>query len=255
MTANPHEDHVFAIRPDALAWAKSMEARSRSPYSSALVAMYRVGRMRRTVLRVANRVEGGRFFSHTLRACLEQYHRVTVGAYSYGPCLTPGAFPAGTIFGNYCSIGPGVTAHRRNHPADRLSLHPFFYNASVGLLTTDSIERVESNPLMIGSDAWIGEGAIFLPRCRAVGDGAIVGAGSVVTRDVEPFTIVAGNPAKIIKRRFSPEVERAVIESRWWERTLPELLEDPDLFAHALGNEHLDRLLRHAHASGKGDQA
>lgn len=255
MTANPHEDHVFAIRPDALAWAKSMEARSRSRHSGLMLRMYRSPRFRGIATSLAIRMEGGRFFSKTLRDFFRVHHGVEIGPYSYGGCFKPGALPRGTVVGNYVSVSSFMRVFRRNHPFDRLSQHPFFYNNVVGLLTRDSINTNEENPLRIGHDTWTGHEVVILPGCREIGDGAIVGAGSVVTRDVEPFTIVAGNPAKVIKRRFSPEVERAVIESRWWERTLPELLEDPDLFAHALGNEHLDRLLRHAHASGKGDQA
>jgi len=149
---------------------------------------------------------------------------VLVGAYSYGPCLTPGALPPGTTVGAYCSIADGLKIHRRNHPEGTLSQHPLFYNRALGLVSSDTITRVEDNPLRIGNDVWIGDRVIVLPRCRTIGDGAIVGAGSILTRDVEPFSIVVGAPARKVRMRYDEETIRLICRSSWWELPLPELL-------------------------------
>lgn len=76
--------------------------------------------------------------------------------------------------------------------------------------------------VVVGNDVWFGHGALVLPGVT-IGDGAVVGGGSVVTDDVEPFTIVVGNPARPVRRRFSAEVQELITRSRWWDRTEEEL--------------------------------
>lgn len=100
----------------------------------------------------------------------------------------------------------------------------------MGLLTNDSIPVNEENPLLIGHDVWIGGNTIILPNCRHIGDGAVVGAGAVVTKDVAPYTIVVGNPARPIKKRFSESVEELVVNSNWFHSSIQELRECIDAF-------------------------
>lgn len=170
--------------------------------------------MQKVCIAAALRLEGGQFYTGTVRSILHVYHDVRVGAYSYGQCMIPGAFPAGVYIGRYVSVGPAVQVYLRNHPLDRLSLHPFFYNPHLGWVTDDTIPM---GTLKIEHDAWIGASAIVTPGCTRIGLGAVVGAGAIVTRDVPNFSVVAGNPARHVKFRFSEEV-RAVIEaSKWWE--------------------------------------
>jgi len=99
-------------------------------------------------------------------------------------------------------------------------MHPFFYNHKLGLVKEDSIE---SGSTEIGGDAWIGERAILTPKCRRIGIGAVVGAGAVVTKDVDDFSIVAGNPARHLRYRFDGGVRQRLLDSRWWERPIHEL--------------------------------
>ena len=186
-----------------------------SPAGDLLCALYRIRRIRRYCMSAVLRLEGGDFFSGTARKILETHHGVRVGAYSYGDCMIPGAFPAGVTVGRYVSIAGGIRVFLRNHPVKNLSMHPFFYNSLLGFLKEDTIP---TGTLEIGHDAWIGERAIFLPNCRQVGIGAVIGAASVVTRDVPDFAIVAGNPAKILRSRFDPDTCARILESRWWAR-------------------------------------
>jgi hypothetical protein len=116
-----------------------------------------------------------------------------------------------------------VAAFRRGHPTERLSMHPAFYNADVGPLLRDA---VPTEPLEIGHDAWLGHACTILPGCRRIGIGAVVGAGAVVTRDVPDLAVVTGNPARVQRMRFGDDAADAVLQSRWWERTLDELLAD-----------------------------
>lgn len=188
--------------------------------ASFLFEAYRCGPLRRFCLGTARRLEGGDFYSLTLRRILASYHGVEVGAYSYGECLVPGAWPAGVTVGRYVSVAPGVRVFLRNHPTNRLSLHPFFYNRGLGWVTDDTIS---TGKLEIGHDAWLGERAIVTPGCSRIGVGAVLGAGAVVTKDVPDFAIVAGNPARLLRYRFPEETCRIIRMSRWWERSVEEV--------------------------------
>jgi virginiamycin A acetyltransferase len=207
-----------------LAWARSAEVRSRSFLAPAIFLAYRLGFYRGLLRMPTKRLEGGEMHSTTLWRLMADVHGVRVGAYSYGPCLAPGVFPAGTSVGRYCSFAEGIRVFRRNHPVRFLSQHPFFYNSQFGLVGKDTIEDIADNPLHIGSDVWIGSGATILPGCRHIGDGAVIGAGSVVSRDVPPFAIFAGNPARFIRDRYASEVRDLIAHSRWWEFPLSIIL-------------------------------
>ncbi len=192
----------------------------RSRWATTLSRCY-LPRMRRLVLRQVSRLEGGVFYSYTLRKLLWEHHRVYAGAYSYGPWSQPGIMPAGTIIGRYVSMAQGVKIFARNHPTDRLSMHPFFYSKSLGFVANDTIGF---GTCSIGHDAWLGDSVMITPRCNQIGIGAIVGAGSVVTKDVPDFAVVAGNPAKLIRYRFDENVQSLILASRWWEKSIEELL-------------------------------
>lgn len=168
---------------------------------------------------MALRLEGGMFWSATARRIMARHWGVRIGAYSYGSCFDAGSIPAGVEIGRYVSMAWGVRVFVRNHPMDRLSLHPFFYNGDLGFVGRDNIP---SGKLEVGHDAWIGERAIITPGCSRIGIGAVVGAGAVVTKDIPDFAIAAGNPARVIRLRFTTEVRDRVIASQWWRRSVYE---------------------------------
>lgn len=178
-------------------------------------------RLRPLALKLAFKMEADQFYSLTARWIMANYYGVQIGHYSYGECFVPGAFPAGVKVGRYVSIGPNVRAFLRNHPLDRLSTHPFFYNQKLGFVAEDNIG---SGSLEIGHDAWVGSGTMILKGCSKLGIGAAIGAGSIVTKDIPDFAIAVGNPARVIRMRFPPETCRLILASRWWEKPAAECL-------------------------------
>lgn len=196
-------------------------------FSPLLFNLYRVRLARRACIRLILKFEGGHYYSATLRRIFAHYHKVVVGMYSYGDCFVPGALPAGSEVGRYVSIASALRVFARNHPTTWLSMHPFFYNAQLGIVARDLIPI---GKLWIGDDAWIGDRVTITPGCSRIGIGAVVGAGSVVTRDVPDFAVVAGNPARLIRFRFPENTRDAIIKSQWWSlpvndcaRYLPEM--------------------------------
>lgn len=152
--------------------------------------------------------------SRSLRTVLARHHGLLVGDYSYGSLLDPAMCDPLTTIGRYVSIGPAVRRFGAAHPLDALSMHPLWYNPRLGL--ADEHEDVERSPCEIADESWIGAGAVILPGCRRVGTGAVVGAGSVVTRDVPDFAVVVGNPARVVRYRFDGDLQRRLLEMQPW---------------------------------------
>jgi len=166
--------------------------------------------------------EGGDAFSKSLRLYFFKQYNIKVGYGTYGGCFNrTNNLPPGVEFGNYCSIAQNIRIFRANHPSNYFTTHPLFYNPSMGYVDVDRLERPN---LKIGHDVWIGEWVVILPNVRTIGNGVIIGAGSIVTKDILPYTIVAGNPAKKIRMRFSPEIIQKLEESKWWNLSKEELI-------------------------------
>jgi len=145
---------------------------------------------------------------------------VEMGAFSY---MRGGEIHGTVSIGRYCSISAAVFIGLTNHPTRFLSTHPFQYGRGVFSFRRNipmpQTRFSDDRPVIIGSDVWIGRGAIVLPGVT-LGDGCIVGAGSVVTRDVPPYAICGGIPAKVIKYRFDESTIKTLLELRWWQYDL-----------------------------------
>lgn len=171
-----------------------------------------------------------------LRLATFRYRGVVIGRGSWIKCkmeIGPGTgigwnFCArGTgrlLIGNYCAIGENVRFITSNHDAGYLTVNYRLQSKLLGRRLVGS-----KLGITIGNDVWIGDQAIILPGL-SIGDGAIVGAGAVVTKSVEPFTIVAGNPARVIRKRFSQETIEEISRMAWWDWATAEMLKKRDLF-------------------------
>jgi virginiamycin A acetyltransferase len=152
--------------------------------------------------------------SLALRAYFARRWQVEVGLYSYG-CFDPWRVPRRTRIGRYCSIAKSARILDANHPIAALTTHPFLYEARFGVVRED---RIDPAWLEIADDVWISHNAIVTPGCKAIGRGAIIGAGAVVTRDVAPYAIMVGQPARKLRDRFDPATIAGLEASRWWEQ-------------------------------------
>ena len=148
-----------------------------------------------------------------------------VGAFTYfnGACEV---FHA--KIGRYCSIAPDVVIGPGEHPIDQLSTHPFAFggggNRFKGVPEYEAIRiqggsTVKHRTTYIGNDVWIGSRA-YIAQGVTLGDGCIVAAGAVVTRDVEPYAIVGGVPARLIRMRFDECLVKRLLKLKWWDWVL-----------------------------------
>jgi virginiamycin A acetyltransferase len=185
-----------------------------------LIRLYAVHRLRGAVLWLLRRLEGDEFQSLTLRTIFARYWGVHVGMYTHGGCFTPWMVDPRTTIGRYCSIASGVRIVNHNHPLSFKGTSGLFFNPELGLCDR---WLVELNPLDIGNDVWIGANAIIMPEVSRIGDGAVIGAGAVVNRDVPPYAVVLGNPWRVVKFRFSETVIAGLLAEKWWEKDLPEI--------------------------------
>lgn len=135
-----------------------------------------------------------------------------------------------TRIGKFVSIAPNVSIGLPEHNMV-VSTHPFYHDKTLGGFTVKHRYYDKDDITVIGNDVWIGTHSVILKGVK-IGDGAIIGAGSIVTKDVPPYSIVVGNPAKVLKYRFSPEVIEKLLTIKWWDfdrDTIEELIKQ-DVF-------------------------
>ncbi len=181
--------------------------------------------------------------ARTIR-CLQRRGLLSLGRHTYGmPTIYSyrGSEVHVTI-GSFCSIAPDVQIINGGiHPASWVSLFPFRIRWNLEGAFEDGMPQTRGD-IVIGSDVWLGTGAMVLSGVK-IGDGAIIAARAVVTRDVEPYAIVAGCPARRQEFRFSPEVIKQLMEIRWWEWDDARIREAVPL----LSSPNLDRFLQKYH--------
>lgn len=142
---------------------------------------------------------------------------VTLGDYSY--VVNDSQITYATI-GKFCSIAAMTRINPGNHPMHRATQAHFTYRASAYFPgeadESEFFDWRRSYHVTMGHDIWIGHGAIILPG-RSIGTGAVIAAGAVVTKDVPGYTIVGGNPARIIRRRFPENISERLMALAWWD--------------------------------------
>lgn len=138
------------------------------------------------------------------------------------------SYAADTNVGRYCTFGSRLSIGAFDHPTDWLSIHEFQYR-DIGGIYGETILDGGVNQLVdgtrqthIGSDVWIGDNAA-VKRGVTIGHGVIIGMCAVVTRDVEPYSIVVGNPGRVLRKRFSDKAVTDLLELKWWEMNMQAL--------------------------------
>lgn len=128
------------------------------------------------------------------------------------------------VIGKFCQIAAGVefVMNGANHQMNAVSTFPFYTLAGWDMKAPTPEDMPLKGDTVIGNDVWIGQNATILPGVH-IGDGAIIGASSVVGSDVEPYTIVAGNPAQFIRNRFDDELTNLMLKWRWWDKPIEEI--------------------------------
>lgn len=177
-----------------------------------------------------------------------EYNGCFIGKYTYGYKELLKWFPAAKSIGRYCSINDTARV-LINHPMDAITTHPFLdhpmfwdlkdYERKQQILKKNGkynnnciggTSSIRNNPpITIGNDVWIGANVCILPGVH-IGDGAVLAAGAVVTKDVEPYAVVGGVPAKLIKYRFNEEQRRKLLEICWWNWDEDEIEKNYELF-------------------------
>ena len=147
--------------------------------------------------------------------------------------------------GSFCSIAGSVIVGGAQHPLDWVSTSPVFYDIAGGTgKHLGNLPAPKTKRTKIGNDVWIGHRAIIMAGVT-IGNGAVVGAGAVVTKDVPPYAIVAGVPANIIRYRFDEETISDLINSQWWNLAIKDIeiyskyMNNPGEFVKCLKNNNL----------------
>jgi len=153
------------------------------------------------------------------------FGKIAIGGFTY---FRAGSFRSPMTIGRFCSIGPNVRAGEANHPVDWLSTSPFQYEigkfAPSGMLegfTPRKVKRHERNSVygagvVIGNDVWIGAN-VTINRGVTIGHGAILAAGAVITKNVPPYAIMGGIPARLIHKRFADATIARLLALCWWD--------------------------------------
>ena len=128
------------------------------------------------------------------------------------------------IIGKFCQIAAGVefVMNGANHQMNAVSTFPFFTLEGWNASAPQKSDMPLKGDTVIGNDVWIGQNATIMPGVH-IGDGAIIGTNSLVSKDVEPYTIVAGNPIRVIRKRFDDELIDLLERFKWWDKSIEEI--------------------------------
>ena len=128
------------------------------------------------------------------------------------------------IIGKFCQIAAGVefVMNGANHQMNAVSTFPFYTLEGWNMKPPAKSDLPYKGDTVIGNDVWIGQNAVILPGVH-IGDGAIIGANSVVGSNVEPYTVVVGNPAETIRYRFDEELTSLLLKFKWWDKPIEEI--------------------------------
>ena len=143
------------------------------------------------------------------------------------------SFVSRSKIGNYCTFGSRVSIGGSNHPYNLVTSHEIAFRNTTAIYGETIVEKDDyaqgqddnsQYHVEIGHDVWIGDNVVVLPG-RKIGTGAVIGAGTVVTSDVPPYSIAVGNPSRVVRYRFSDEIISRLLSSNWWDKSISDLKE------------------------------
>lgn len=169
-----------------------------------------------------------------------QIYKSKLGSYSY---IGPGTSVVCADIGKFCSIAQKVNIGLGKHNMNLISTSPIFYSRknATGFSWSDKNTFEEFEKIVIGNDVWVGINAIIMSGIT-IGDGAVIAAGAIVTKDVPPYAVVGGTPARIIKYRFSEETILKLLRIKWWNQSDDILKRNIELFNSEHFEIYLDKL-------------
>lgn len=128
------------------------------------------------------------------------------------------------IIGKFCQIAAGVEfiMNGCNHQMNSVSTYPFYTLEGWNMKAPAKKDMPFKGDTIIGNDVWIGQNAVILPGVH-IGDGAIIGANSIISHDVPAYAIVVGNPAKVTRKRFDDELIKLLLNLKWWDKSIKEI--------------------------------
>lgn len=128
------------------------------------------------------------------------------------------------IIGKFCQIAAGVefVMNGANHQMNAITTFPFYTLEGWDMSPPEKHDLPLKGDTVIGSDVWVGQNTVILPGVH-IGDGAIIGADSVVGSDIAPYTVVVGNPARPLRKRFDDELIALLLDFKWWDRPIDEI--------------------------------
>jgi len=176
------------------------------------------------------------------------------GDYTYGrdnlTLWTTGGCPDIFITGKFCSLGWCLRAVFGDHDANWVSTYPFGFEHKDIFPHTPSGMPLNRGNIVLGNDVFVGNFATFMSGV-VVGDGAIIAAGAHVVKNVDPYTIVGGNPAKVIKKRFAEEQIAALLKIRWWDWPVEKIRDAIPLLSSPNIQNFIDKYLPEVETSGE----
>ncbi|MDB5024597.1 MAG: antibiotic acetyltransferase [Mucilaginibacter sp.] len=169
--------------------------------------------------------EGVSFFNSP-----EIFGKVNIGRYTSisGPSTRVSSRINAITIGSFCSIASGVVIQEYYHNIQRATSYNILSNIFSNKFTP--VQEISKGPVVIEDDVWIGSNAVILSGIK-IGRGAVIGAGAIVTKNVDAYTIVAGNPARLIRRRFSDATIELLENSLWWEWDRDKIIQEKEFFS------------------------
>lgn len=190
-----------------------------------------------------NHFDGNISIGQNTKVLRSEFHgTIDIGNHSAlnGPNLNIYAGSGNVKIGNFCSIARNVSIQLDGHNYTKITSYQIFKNF---FHTENASEIVNNGDVVIGNDVWIGANAMIYGNI-IIGDGAVIGSNSFVNKDIPPYAIVVGSPAKVIKYRFEDDVIKRLLELKWWNWDNEKLLANKSIFEEELTLETLKAITK-----------